>query len=468
MAIALAVAFGIWGWADVRLRGTVDPRDERIHKTDFTVYTEAGAAFFDGRDPYDVANPRGWKYLYPPLFAMLVAPLHAFDPRAQVLIWFALSALGGWGCYLECVRIARTVLPGSPERGPFGPVPTWIGCAAVVAALVPALNCLQRGQVAVAKLYLLLLGMRLLFESRSSVSSFLAGAVLASPIVLKVTPLVPVGLVLMQQIVAGWHARPRRPALARAGTVWAGTAFGLVLGLLLVPAALVGWRANLDHLETWWDTAIRIENFVADESAGDSYSPRNQSLLNATRRLGNWISFQFAGGPHYDGSEQEADRGTGLPMDVPWVKNVLRVVRCLEGCLLVVVGIRTAQSRDVLGQMAAFGLACVSTLLLVAIARVTYFVLFMPAVMFLALWLLQQGHPRRAFVYAVIPGLLVFGHYLLLEVTGRIGLLGLGTTAWYTCASIAMLRFARRSGSHSQSRPFLASEREDLARPLAA
>ena len=25
-----------------------------------------GAAFFDGREPYDVTNIRGWKYLYPP------------------------------------------------------------------------------------------------------------------------------------------------------------------------------------------------------------------------------------------------------------------------------------------------------------------------------------------------------------------------------------------------------------------
>jgi len=49
----------VWGWFDVRVRGTIDP-NSAIHKTDFTVYTEAGAAFFDGRDPYKVTNPRGW------------------------------------------------------------------------------------------------------------------------------------------------------------------------------------------------------------------------------------------------------------------------------------------------------------------------------------------------------------------------------------------------------------------------
>src|SRR5262245_38685895 len=73
--LALMVAgLILWGWVDVRKRGRIDPQNPENHRTDFTVYTEAGAAFFDGRDPYRVTNPRGWGYLYPPLFAMLVAP----------------------------------------------------------------------------------------------------------------------------------------------------------------------------------------------------------------------------------------------------------------------------------------------------------------------------------------------------------------------------------------------------------
>ena len=37
-----AIAFAIWGWFDVRQRGLVDPNEPGLHKTDFTVYTEAG------------------------------------------------------------------------------------------------------------------------------------------------------------------------------------------------------------------------------------------------------------------------------------------------------------------------------------------------------------------------------------------------------------------------------------------
>jgi hypothetical protein len=58
----------VWGFTDVRRRADLDPHNIGAYQTDFTVYTEAGAAFFDGRDPYAVTNPRGWRYLYPPLF----------------------------------------------------------------------------------------------------------------------------------------------------------------------------------------------------------------------------------------------------------------------------------------------------------------------------------------------------------------------------------------------------------------
>ena len=58
----------IVGWfaVDVGPRGRVVPGRVDAHRTDFTVFTEAGKAFFDGRDPYAVTNPRGWFYLYPP------------------------------------------------------------------------------------------------------------------------------------------------------------------------------------------------------------------------------------------------------------------------------------------------------------------------------------------------------------------------------------------------------------------
>ena len=131
------------------------------HRTDLTVYTEAGAAFFDGRPPYEVSNPRGWTYLYPPLLAMLLAPLHPLAEQNQVTVWFFLSLLFCWGCWRECRRIVEIVCRSDPMvAAAWARWRAWLGTAAVLTALLPTLNCLQRGQVGVVKLYLLLLGLR--------------------------------------------------------------------------------------------------------------------------------------------------------------------------------------------------------------------------------------------------------------------------------------------------------------------
>ena len=104
--LGLIVALGIWCSVDVARRARVDPRQPALHMTDFTVYTEAGKAFFDGREPYEVSNIRGWKYLYPPLFALLVAPLAPLAPPVQATVWFVASALMAVGCYFECRRLS--------------------------------------------------------------------------------------------------------------------------------------------------------------------------------------------------------------------------------------------------------------------------------------------------------------------------------------------------------------------------
>src|SRR5579871_5682653 len=98
---ALGVALAVWGLTDIRARAKTDPANPIAHKTDFTVYTTAGAAMFDGRDPYALANPRGWHYLYPPLFAILMAPFAALDSQWQGVIWYALSLVALWGCWSE-------------------------------------------------------------------------------------------------------------------------------------------------------------------------------------------------------------------------------------------------------------------------------------------------------------------------------------------------------------------------------
>ena len=442
----LAIAFAVWGWVDVRLRGTVDPDNLGIHKTDLTVYTEAGAAFFDGRKPYEVTNPRGWGYLYPPPFAMLMAPLHALPTRAQTLVWFALSVAMAYGCYSESVRIARVVMPAGMENAVFGPVPLWLGWTAVAAAALPALNCLQRGQVGVAKLYLLLLGFRLCIESTTLLRSAMAGLVLALPIALKITPLVPVGFLVCQQWAGAWLSRWRAADLRRSGSLAGGVALGLVLTLLLLPAAAVGWRANLKHLETWSRSLTQRMNDIAEDNpAGDSSSPRNQSLVNAVERFGNWNHYYFAAGP--DDKDPTAARRSGQTffMDAPLVGALLLVARAVAACLLMGVGWRAARSGDALAAAAGFGLACTASLVLAPIARGHYYVLLLPAVMFTSSWLRAQHRHRAAVWMSVIPLALVVAHYAAINVAGRVGVLGIGTTIWYLGACVMLARGGDRA-----------------------
>ncbi len=230
--VLLATVLLIWGLTDVRSRGQISAVRPGLHRTDFTVYTEAGAAFFDGRDPYAVTNPRGWGYLYPPLFAILVAPLHALDPQLQVVVWFLLNLLLGWAAWGECRRLLR--LTTAAEEPATSTLPRWLALATIASAALPALNCLQRGQVGVLKLYLLLLGLRLLLESRSWAKALAAGAAFAAAIALKVTPALPVGLIAADQILAALRAgvgarcragpgrrKSRSPRSARAASGWA-------------------------------------------------------------------------------------------------------------------------------------------------------------------------------------------------------------------------------------------------------
>jgi hypothetical protein len=71
--------------------------------TDFGVYARAAWAVRVGANPYEVASDRGWHYLYPPPFVLLVLPLA--DPPlgadrfgylpfgVSVMVWFALNVV---------------------------------------------------------------------------------------------------------------------------------------------------------------------------------------------------------------------------------------------------------------------------------------------------------------------------------------------------------------------------------------
>src|ERR1700722_13087596 len=235
--LALFAGLGLWCVLDVIPRGGINPQRIFEHRTDFTVYTEAGAAFFDGRNPYEVSNPRGWHYLYPPLFAILVSPLHALPSTGQVAVWFALSALMAIGCYFEMRRLSDAIF-GFAIRDEQHRRVLIIGFAALVAVLLPAFNCMQRGQVEVLKLYLLLLGLRMFVTGRRPRAWFFAGLVFAAAGILKLTPLLPVACLILYDGVVSLGRSSAVVPRQRAASLTAGLGTGLVFFALLLPSGI--------------------------------------------------------------------------------------------------------------------------------------------------------------------------------------------------------------------------------------
>ncbi|MFN8856160.1 MAG: hypothetical protein ACK50P_11385, partial [Planctomycetaceae bacterium] len=89
--LGVFLALLIWCAVDVMVRARVDPEKPSLHMTDVTVYTEAAKAILAGEDPYQVTNIRGWPYIYPPLFAVLMSPLAPLPEPWQAAVWFWIS-----------------------------------------------------------------------------------------------------------------------------------------------------------------------------------------------------------------------------------------------------------------------------------------------------------------------------------------------------------------------------------------
>ncbi len=456
VASLIVVGAAIWGYFDIAGRGAVVPGHLDWHRTDFSVYTTAGAAFFDGRDPYAVKNPRGWSYLYPPLFALMVAPLSGFDPMNQTLVWFSLNIAACFLIYFESLWLWRSLRPAlkTGER----PIALWVAACTALSALLPTLECLQRGQVGIVLLYALLVGFRLVREGKGPGTVFLGGLVLAWPISVKLIPVLPVGFLVWQVGSQAVFSGGSRREIRQTGSLGLGLLTGGVLFLLIVPAACLGWNENLRHLTTWTRKVVTNPD-AGNEARFHIDSVSNQSLANASY----WLAATFRGKPPQPSPVLLARaRNEG---EVRWLQDraiaerrkadtttrrIVQGIQVLMAFLLLVLA--TVPDRgDPIGQAVGFGLACVGTLLFSPIAWSHYFMIMLPAVLAFPLWLDVRGHSVAARVSAAAPALLVWTHYLAKGLVGPVGLLGLGISAWFLVASAALLSDRLRWVSHTRT-----------------
>ena len=438
VAAVLVIGLTIWGWLDVRERGQIYPDHLDFHRTDFTVYTEAGAAFFDGREPYEVTNPRHWYYLYPPLFALLVSPLAALDFKSQVVVWYIISLVLAFGCYSESRHLWTLLVASDSVEADVGRNAAFrIGACAGLTVLLPTLECLQRGQVGIALTYPLLLGFRLTLGGRSWPIWSLGGVVLSWPIVVKLIPALPVAVLLLQRWAAALAPSRSPRSLSRATTVTLGLALGVFLFTFAIPAACIGWSQNLHHLHTWSRKVVTSPD-IGREVFVEVDNDSNQSFSNAAHLLAARIRGRATAGAN-SVIDQAAHRqwlaavtaiNTHRQADhvtAEWVRGVQVIVLAL----LMVAGLAPGLRNDILGQAATYGLACLATVLVSPVAWSHYYVLWLPSVLLVPPWLMRQGQLRAARAVAAVPLGLIWAHYLAKPWLGHFGFLGLGTLTWF-------------------------------------
>jgi hypothetical protein len=227
-AAAFAVCLGLLGAYALTLgSGVISPR-----QSDFITYFSAGKLVLagKGRLMYDfsalarlergVVHPYTLRYgvlpyVYPPYFALAIAPLSRLPLDQAYAAWLAISA-----AILSCFLWATSRYAGLTRAQ------TWL-YAAATASFVPTFMCLVHGQTSIALLGLLTLALFSLRRDRQVPAGVALGLALVKP------PLVlPLVLFL---VVSG-----RRRAL--------GAFFGTAAMLTLLPLPAFGWSVNAGYL----------------------------------------------------------------------------------------------------------------------------------------------------------------------------------------------------------------------------
>jgi hypothetical protein len=238
-----------------------------IERTDYTVYVAAGQALLDQHDIYLAENARGWRYVYPPPFAILLAPLAQMPLWLGALIWYLLTvaAIGA------AVAMSAALLgDGQGARKPHLRHGLPLLCVASVLA-----SGILRSQASPFMYFFMIAAFYFQLKDRPVA----AGFSLACAALLKVFPIVLIVYFIMR--------RQWRAVLACVATL-------VLLGLVL-PSLYWGWQFNLDQIARWIEVVGQPAMMQNTDRAQTSelygqllntLKPRNQSLESLFLSLG--------------------------------------------------------------------------------------------------------------------------------------------------------------------------------------
>jgi alpha-1,2-mannosyltransferase len=254
--LALVVAFGVL----VEIRSAFLSQ----RRTDLDVYLRAAWAVRTGQDIYAITDDHGWHYCYPPLTAILLAPLAdppagadrtAYSPFAiSVAFWYLFSVL--------CVFLAAHWFTATLEEASdsFGEGRRWWYRRNIpICLLLGPIGCaLSRGQVNLL-LILLIAGW---FRAMAQQKQFRSGLWLAGAICLK---FIPGFLVLVPLWRKEWRSL-------------GGVAVGVALGFGVIPAAVWGIPGTVEVNRHFVDAIIH----PAVTQGGDETRAKELMEMTAT------------------------------------------------------------------------------------------------------------------------------------------------------------------------------------------
>ncbi|MFL5329545.1 MAG: glycosyltransferase family 87 protein [Gemmataceae bacterium] len=344
--ITLAVLFA--GFGAITL---VRSAFQHTRKTDLTVYLRAAWAVRTGEDPYTVADEHGWHYHYPPLVASLLTPLAqppadsketAWVPFPTVVVfWYLL----GVTCVLVSLHcMSKTVgSQGLFREGKYrfwlNHVPLWV--------LLPTLGgSLGRGQI---NEWVLLLIVAMIASALIG-QRFLAGVCLAGAACIK---LIPIFLIVY-------------PLWKRDSKWLAGTVTGLILGLMILPAAMIGPQRTFTAYKQMTNRILHPA--LLDGPAGE----RDHELLGMTATDNQSIQGTIHNIRHFD-------RTTRPTIADPTTRVIHWLIGGLLTIVTVVVGARSTL-KEPHREALAISALIVPMLLISPVCHMHYFVLLLPLI----------------------------------------------------------------------------------------
>ena len=267
---ATILFFAFFAWITLFRAGPYGPPGHQwgspAHRTDFTVYRDAAAAVLDGQDPYIIRNVRGWAYVYPPPYSIVMVPFALLSLPVSVLAW-----------YFVCVGLTVSAVFMSGRLAESNSMSEHKKLAIL---LIPALIVavwftvgLTRGQASVLMSWLVIAA--IFWEKKGRTTA--GAACLAGAVLLKAF-----ALTLLCYYV--WRGKWKMVAV---------TLVAILLGGLVLPSAVFGWHGNLHYISEWThEVAAPALGSESSRTHSELYDqllsmerPRNQDLGSVMQRL---------------------------------------------------------------------------------------------------------------------------------------------------------------------------------------